>query len=162
MLEEIIRMQENLLLIRRTVGWSADEFGRRIGVTRQTINNIESGRNKLTKTQYIAMRSVLDAEIMQAPKDTEMLKILLDVLVDSPEKYSDEEREQILTKSNLMAPAIISGAAARYVVSEEWVKAVGGGAPKFRKILGPAALIGGIAGVSVWLSKLLSDSDENK
>lgn len=59
-MEEIIRMQNNLLLIRRTVGWTAEEFGEKIGVTRQTINNIESGRNKLTKTQYIAMRSVLD------------------------------------------------------------------------------------------------------
>ena len=79
-MEEIIRMQENLLLIRRTVGWTAEEFGEKIGVTRQTINNIESGRNKLTKTQYIAMRSVLDAEMIQKPEDTEMLKVLLDVL----------------------------------------------------------------------------------
>ncbi len=48
----------------------------------QTINNIESGRNKLTKTQYIAMRSVIDAEMAQNPGDTEMLKVLLDMLVD--------------------------------------------------------------------------------
>ena len=68
-MEEIIRMQNNLLLIRRTVGWTAEEFGEKIGVTRQTINNIESGRNKLTKTQYIAMRSVLDAEMAQAVCD---------------------------------------------------------------------------------------------
>ena len=50
-MKEIARMQENLLLIRRAVGWTASEFGDKIGVTRQTINNIESGRNKLTKTQ---------------------------------------------------------------------------------------------------------------
>ena len=50
-MEEILRMQKNLLLIRRTVGWTAEAFGERIGVTRQTINNIEAGRNKLTKTQ---------------------------------------------------------------------------------------------------------------
>ena len=52
-MEEIVRMQDNLLLLRRTVGWTAEEFGEKIGVTRQTINNIESGRNKLTKTQYL-------------------------------------------------------------------------------------------------------------
>ena len=79
-MEEIQRMQDNLLLIRRTIGWTAAEFGDQIGVTRQTINNIESGRNKLTKTQYIAMRSVLDAEMAQAPEDTEMLKVLLESL----------------------------------------------------------------------------------
>ena len=44
-MEEIIRMQNNLLLIRRTVGWTAEEFGEKIGVTRQTINNIESGKS---------------------------------------------------------------------------------------------------------------------
>ena len=81
-MEEIQRMQDNLLLIRRTVGWTAEEFGEQIGVTRQTINNIESGRNKLTKTQYIAMRSVLDVEIAKHPEETEMLKTLLDMLVD--------------------------------------------------------------------------------
>ena len=85
-MEEIYRMQKNLLLIRRAVGWTAVEFGEKIGVTRQTINNIESGRNKLTKTQYIAMRSVLDAEIIKSPEETEMLSILLDMLIDHPEK----------------------------------------------------------------------------
>ena len=59
-MKEIERMQKNLLLIRRTVGWTADEFGNRIGVSRQTINNLEAGRNKMSKTQYIAIRSILD------------------------------------------------------------------------------------------------------
>ena len=40
-MNEIERMQKYLQLIRRAVGWSAEEFGERIGVTRQTINNIE-------------------------------------------------------------------------------------------------------------------------
>ena len=79
-MEEIQRMQDNLLLIRRTVGWTAEEFGDQIGVTRQTINNIESGRNKLTKTQYIAMRSVIEAEMVKHPDETQMLRALLDML----------------------------------------------------------------------------------
>lgn len=37
-------MQKHLLLIRRTVGWTAEEFGERIEVIRQTMNNIEAGR----------------------------------------------------------------------------------------------------------------------
>lgn len=39
-MEEIIRMQGNLLLIRHTVGGTAEAFGEKIGVTRQSINNI--------------------------------------------------------------------------------------------------------------------------
>ena len=53
-MEEIIRMQENLLLIRRTVGWTAEEFGEKIGVTRQTINNIESGAGLAAVNVWLA------------------------------------------------------------------------------------------------------------
>ena len=145
-------MQENLLLIRRTVGWTAEEFGERIGVTRQTINNIESGRNKLTKTQYIAMRSVLDAEIIQAPEDTEMLKVLLDVIVDNPEKYSTDKREELLAKANLMTPSILAGTTSRSDVSKEWMK-VAGAVVGADALLGPLGVNAGIAAVNVWLAK---------
>lgn len=36
-MNEIERLQDNLLLIRRAAGWTAEELGDRIGVTRQTI-----------------------------------------------------------------------------------------------------------------------------
>ena len=88
----------------------------------QTINNIESGRNKLTKTQYIAMRSVIDAEMAQNPGDTEMLKVLLDMLVDHPENYSEENRNKLLAKANIMAPSILAGTAIRSDVSKEMDK----------------------------------------
>lgn len=155
-MEEIIRMQENLLLIRRTVGWTAEEFGEKIGVTRQTINNIESGRNKLTKTQYIAMRSVLDAEILQKPEETEMLKVLLDVLVDHPENYSEENRSELLAKANMMAPSILAGTTTRADVSKEWIKAAGAvvGASM---LMGPLGIGAGIAAVNVWLAKSIAD-----
>lgn len=149
-MEEIIRMQDNLLLIRRTVGWTAEEFGEKIGVTRQTINNIESGRNRLTKTQYIAMRSVLDVEMAQAPEDTKMLKVLLDVLVDHPENYSSENRDELLSKANMMAPSILAGTTTRADVSKEWMKVAGiivGAAA----LGGPLSLGAGIAAMNVWL-----------
>ena len=76
-MNEIERMQQHLLLIRRSIGWTADQLGEQIGVTRQTINNLETGRSKLTKAQYIAMRSIFDAEMAQAPEETEMLRLLL-------------------------------------------------------------------------------------
>lgn len=159
-MEDIIRMQENLLLIRRTVGWTAEEFGEKIGVTRQTINNIESGRNKLTKTQYIAMRSVLDAEMAQSPDDTEMLKVMLDVLVDHPENYSDENRDELLAKANLMAPSILAGATSRADVSKEWMKAAGlivGGAAAF----GSLGIGAGIVAMNAWLIKAFATGKKN-
>lgn len=160
-MEEITRMQNNLLLIRRVAGWTADDFGERIGVTRQTINNIENGRNKLTKTQYIAMRSVLDAEMIQEPEETEMLKVLLEVLVDHPEKYAEIKRKELVDKANLMAPSILAGTVSRDVVSKEWIKAAG-------MILGASFLMGSIGvatrtvAVSAWLTKTLMDCKKKR
>ena len=156
-MEEISRMQENLLLIRRTVGWTAEEFGEKIGVTRQTINNIESGRNKLTKTQYIAMRSVLDAEMALKPEDTEMLKVLLDVFVDHPGNYSEEKRNELLAKANLMAPSILAGTTTRADVSKEWIK-VASAFVGASVLTGPLGIGAGIAAVNVWLAKSIADN----
>lgn len=155
-MEEIRRMQENLLLIRRAVGWTAEEFGEQIGVTRQTINNIESGRNKLTKTQYIAMRSVLDAEMAKHPEDTKMLRVLLDALVDRPEKYTDQERNELLKQANLLTPSILAGSATREEVSNEWMKtAILAGSVA-------SALISSVVAAGPWLVKIIAGKDNKK
>ena len=119
-MEEISRMQKNLLLIRRLAGWSAKEFGNRIGVTRQTINNIESGRSKLTKTQYIAMRYVLDAEMKESPDNTAILKDVLETIIDNPDEYNDEYLESFLLKANIIASAITLGMITKEAAMIEW------------------------------------------
>ena len=127
-MEEIIRFQQNMLLIRRTVGWTAEEFGDRIGVTRQTINNLEKNNRdkfKMNKTQYIAMRSVLDAEIARCPEETEMLRLILDMLVDHPEKYKSEDIQALLDKANMITPSILAGTATRKAASKEIMVAMG-------------------------------------
>lgn len=151
-MEEIARMQENLLLIRRTVGWTASRFAEEIGVTRQTINNLESGRNKLTKIQYIAMRSVLYAEIKSSPEDTKMLQILLEVLVDNPQDYSDEVRETVIEKANIMAPGILVGSVSREAVSKEWMNTVVSGSLAFAA----PNLAGGLFSAGAWLLKMVN------
>ena len=163
-MEEIQRMQDNLLLIRRAIGWTAAEIGDQIGVTRQTINNIESGRNKLTKTQYIAMRSVIDAEIVKHPEETEMVKTLLDMLVDHPENYSKADYNKLLEKANLMSPAILAGTATRETVSKEWMKTAGTvGAVVAGVMAVPFAgvpIVG--AAVGGWLAKAVMTTDKRK
>ena len=160
---EIQRMQDNLLLIRRAIGWTASEFGEQIGVTRQTINNIESGRNKLTKIQYIAMRSVIDAEIVKHQEETKMVKILLDMLIDHPENYSKADYNELLEKANLMSPSILAGAATRETVSKEWMKtagAVGAVAMAMAVPLVGAPIVG--AAVGGWLAKAVMATDKRK
>ena len=163
-MEEIQRMKDNLLLIRRTIGWTAAEFGDQIGVTRQTINNIESGRNKLTKTQYIAMRSVIDAELVKHPEETQMVKTLLDMLVDRPENYSKTDYNELLEKANLMSPSILAGTATRETVSKEWMKAAGAiGAVVASTVAVPLTgtpIVGAVVGG--WLAKAVKTTDKKK
>ena len=156
-MEEIIRFQANMLLIRRAVGWTAEEFGEKIGVTRQTINNLEKNNRdkfKLNKTQYIAMRSVLDAEIARCPEETDVLRLILEMLVDHPEKYKKEDVQALLDKANMITPSILAGTATRKAASKEITMAMGAmcGAVIAGALASPA-IVGGVAGA--WLSKVL-------
>lgn len=69
---QINRLQQNLSSIRKIAGWSAETLGNKIGVTKQTISNLENKKTPMTFTQYIAIRAVLDAEI-ETNKDNEAL-----------------------------------------------------------------------------------------
>lgn len=149
-MKEIERLQKYLLLIRRSVGWTASEFGDRIGVTRQTINNLESGRSKLTKTQYIAIRSVLDAEMNKYPSETKMLGLILEVFVDNPQKYNSQKKQELLEKANMLTPSILAGTSDRKSVSDTFLLAA--------TILG-FVMPFLIDGVSAWLKNLLQDDD---
>lgn len=66
---EIAKLQDNLQTIRKAGGWSAEEFGEMIGVTKQTISNLENKKTPMSKTQYIAIRAVLDYELAEQPEN---------------------------------------------------------------------------------------------
>ena len=112
--------QKNFTLIRKVIGWSEEELGEHLGVTRQTINNIEKGRSNLTKTQYIAIRAILNEMIQESREENEMLIYVLEVLVDNPEKYTDEYKRNVLEKANLLAPAVIMKTSSKKEVSKEF------------------------------------------
>ena len=156
-MNEIERLQDNLLLIRRTVGWTAEEFGDRIGVTRQTINNLEAKRNKLNKTQYIAIRAVIEAEMAKAPEETEMLGCLLEIFVDNPEKYNEKDKEELLAKANMLTPAILAGTTSRKAVSKE-LMGVAGAMGLTVAIVNPVLAVGA-AVAGTWLAKILKDKE---
>ena len=63
--KQINRLQKNLSSIRKIAGWTAEVLGNKIGVTKQTISNLENKKTPMNFTQYIAIRSGLDAEIEQ-------------------------------------------------------------------------------------------------
>lgn len=89
----ISRLQDNLAAIRRIAGWTAEQLGERIGVTKQTISNLENKKTPMTLTQYIAIRAVLDYEIKNNPNNL-VLPQVVDILLDKSEELNDGDYKQ--------------------------------------------------------------------
>lgn len=53
-------MQTNLRSLRSCAGWSQEQLGKMLGISKQQISNLECGRTKLLQPQYIAIRALLD------------------------------------------------------------------------------------------------------
>jgi len=87
-------LQENLRSIRKIAGWTADNLGEKIGVSKQTISNMENGKTQMTLTQYIAIRAVLDFEIVSNPENT-VLPQVIDILVDKGAELENEEYTEV-------------------------------------------------------------------
>ncbi|MGX7197325.1 helix-turn-helix transcriptional regulator [Enterococcus olivae] len=88
--KQINRLQSNLSSIRKIAGWTAEVLGNKIGVTKQTISNLENEKTPMNFTQYIAIRSVLDAEIEQN-KDNKVLPKVIEILLDSDDDLDDDK-----------------------------------------------------------------------
>ena len=145
--KEIKKLQTNLALIRKIAGWSTSELGDLIGVTKQTINNLENKKTDMTKTQYIAIRAVLDYTIAEK-KDTEALAKTISVLLDT-DNLSDEEQEKV---EDTMA--FVSGAVDRGVNTDTILT----GMKAILGALGAAAVIGAVTAstnsIHPWMSKI--------
>lgn len=125
--EKVERLQKNLYLIRASAGWSASELGKKLGVSRQMISNLESGRNKMTVMQYHAIRNVINDEIESCEEeDTAMMRALLFALVDEPERFSPEEYNKVLSDANLLVPSIIQKKTSRRKAAGVWFSALAG------------------------------------
>lgn len=117
------RYLNNFSLIKKATGWNAETFADKCCTTRQTINNMELRKYNLSKILYKCMRYALLDEITKDPKGTVMIKVLLDVLVDDPEKYSKHDINEIVRFSELVVPAINHKIGFdRTKVCEEWIK----------------------------------------
>ena len=88
--DDIERLQTNLQTIRQAGGWSTSAFGDLLGVSKQTVCNLENGISKMNKLQYIGIRVILDYEIKQHPEN-EVLAYAVRVLLDS-DRLTEEEK----------------------------------------------------------------------
>ena len=104
-------LQNNLKAIREILNWTSSDLSNLIGVTKQTISNLETQKSRLTKLHYIALRTVIDFEIENlktTDQDRANRAELLLNFFDESEKYAASENksidlEQISEVSSLIA-----------------------------------------------------------
>ena len=100
--KEIIVLQENLEMLRKLFGWSAEQLGNRLGVTKQTVLNLEHGKPAMSKIQYIAIRAVFETEA-NAREEGEKNNLLtvLNLVFNENTSISDEKRRDALDAAKL-------------------------------------------------------------
>lgn len=111
-------LQDNLKSIREILNWTSADLGDLIGVTKQTISNLETKNSKLTKLHYIAIRTVVDFEIEKLKStDSDRAKraeMLLEVLSKAEaenldfDEISQASKLIVSSKSAAIAGAIIA------------------------------------------------------
>lgn len=148
---DIKKLQVNLSSIRKIAGWTAQDLGKKIGVTKQTISNLENQKTEMTLTQYIAIRTVIDYEI-ENNKSNEVLPQVVHILLDVPdEEISADDRTKIAQAVTTLAAASAGGVGLAGLVSVS------------------AGLLGGIVGLAgmgialgsaSWIQRLMNKEKE--
>lgn len=152
------QLQKNLPMLRKLYGWTMEQLADRIGVTKQTVSNLEHGSPKMTQIQYIAIRSIFEAEANNRDEDERLnlLRILSLICDDNPE-ITDEQREKTLEMSNVIAGAAASGVAVTAGVLTSSLSSLG--------IVAAIPAVGPILGsvtVGAWISRMLKAKKESE
>ena len=104
---EINKLQDNLPALRKLAGWTAEELGTKVGVTKQTISNLETKHTDMSKIQYIAIRSVLDYRAQTNQNLGKALHLVLDDR-DASEAEHKEHVERVKTVAAATAAGVNS------------------------------------------------------
>lgn len=158
--ESIKSLQENLSMLRRLYGWTMEQLGEKIGVTKQTISNLEHGKPQMSKVQYIAIRTIFETEASE--RDTEErdnLIRMLKLICDENPGVSKEQRNEAIDAANIIASATASG-----VATASAVKMLSGSLASIG-VLTAIPLAGPIAAgilTGTWVSKMLKEKNADR
>ena len=159
---EIAELQSNLEMLRKLFGWTAEQLGNRLDVTKQTILNLEHGKAGMTKIQYIAIRSVLETEALSREGDErENLLNVLNLVFNEDKTISKEQREKALDAAKVVSSATAAGAGAAVAmgVLTNSLAALGVGAA----LVNPVVAVGaGALGIGGWIAGMLNKTKQDE
>lgn len=105
--KEITIMQNHLKELRKLAGWTAEELGKKLGISKQAISALENGSTKLNQLHYLALIHLFETEYKENPNN-EALKKVMELLFENPDYY--EENHTTIDKNvSDIANAISSG-----------------------------------------------------
>lgn len=162
-------LQENLAAIRKIAGWTAEQLAEMIGVTKQTISNLETGKSRMSLTQYIAIRAILDHEI-ETNKENTVLPQVITILLDKANELNKEDYVKVKEVVNTVSISAAGGVTGTTLASI--FGSLLAGIPTSAVILGvaglalgPLGIIGGAVGGAMagkWLNKILKKDKKDK
>ena len=160
--KSIARLQKNLSAIRKIIGLTTEDLAKRIGVTKQTISNMENGKTKMTLTQFIAIRSILDYESQTNEQMKDVLPGIIYNLLDNDELSEDDE-EKITTSLNQTAAVAATGVTGSGLVAASAALSASIGVASVLGSMIPLAgpLIGGVV-ASGWIANTVKNANKNK
>ena len=89
------KMQSILKDIRIASGLTTQALGDMLALTRQAISNLENKSSKMTVAQYLAISSLIQQRALANPCNATIIPaIILGALVEAPERFTDEERNE--------------------------------------------------------------------
>lgn len=166
------KLQKYLPLIRSAAGWTAEELGNKIGVTKQTISNLENQKTKMSKTQYLAIQMVISQRIatsLDDPTLSNIMKLMMNTDEEQPINYDaipqamavveDIEKEMPTTTSEIYDHS-------KKGIIGTTVGAAGAIGSAIAMLgLGPASAISAAvlgATIAPWLTKALNEDEEER
>jgi len=91
-IKDIENMQNKVKLIRQTLEIGIQDFADLLGVSRQTIYNIENHRKALTQTQYLAICTIINLSIKEQPGKERIISTILSSNYKNAEDYEEVQR----------------------------------------------------------------------
>ena len=96
--ELVSRLQAHLSTIRKAAGWSGERLANELGITKQTVSSLETGKTQMTKMHYLAIRAVFNNEI--AVSGNEDLAKIIQLFVDQPVAPKLEKMQNALKEGD--------------------------------------------------------------
>ncbi len=106
---EIRIMQDNLCDLRKIAGWTAESLAGKLGITKQTISNLENHKVRLSRIQYIAIRAVFECEVATNAKNTtlrKVMRVLFSAMLPVYSERRDEVRTAMLSIGSIAAAGL--------------------------------------------------------